>query len=377
MMAQQNLSPVVLNFSPPRRFAEGGLAQKADEVKAAGRNGDTMLVHVNPTEYAWLKKNFGGGVNPKTNLPEFSFWDYLLPIAANVLLPGVGGAIGDAIGGVTGGALSSGITGALGNAAVGAGINALTGGDIGGGALAGSLGPMALQNFGITGQGGMLSQLGINPVGSASSASATPTATSSPTSVGNGMGGISGATQSGGSNVISSLMKAAPLMLAAAALGGKSNDSGAANAAAQDAQSKINAQNGQKLSNVNFNRVQTQPMVDTNYGYGPEKLFFSNNSLPLDQTNSNTVSPLKAAQGTYVKGGGTGTSDSIPAKLSDGEYVIDAQTVSMLGNGSSDAGASKLDKMREEIRKQKGGALAKGKFAPDAKAPLSYIKGLR
>jgi hypothetical protein len=142
-------------------------------------------------------------------------------------------------------------------------------------------------------------------------------------------------------------------------------------------QVKINAQNGQKLSNVNFNRLQTQPIVDKNYGYGPEKLFFSNNSLPLDQTNSNTVSPLKAAQGTYVKGGGTGTSDSIPAKLSDGEYVIDAQTVSMLGNGSSDAGASKLDKMREEIRKQKGGALAKGKFAPDAKAPLSYIKGLR
>jgi len=374
-MAQQSLSPVVLNFSPPRRFAEGGLAQKADEVKAAGRNGDTMLVHVNPTEYAWLKKNFGGGINPKTNLPEFSFWDYLLPIAANVLLPGVGGAIGDAIGGVTGGALSSGITGALGNAAVGAGINAITGGDIGGGALAGGLGPMVLQSLGVTGQGGMLSQMGGNQGPSslnAAEGSMTPAARA--TSYG---GGISGVTQSGGSNVISSLMKAAPLMLAAAALGGKSNDSGAANAAAQAAQSEINAQNGQKLSNVNFNRVQTQPMVDTNYGYGPEKLFFSNNTLPLDQTDSNTVSPLKAAQGTYVKGGGTGTSDSIPAKLSDGEYVIDAQTVSMLGNGSSDAGASKLDKMREEIRKQKGGALAKGKFAPDAKAPLSYIKGLR
>jgi hypothetical protein len=81
--------------------------------------------------------------------------------------------------------------------------------------------------------------------------------------------------------------------------------------------------------------------------------------------------------GTYVKGGGTGTSDSIPAKLSDGEYVIDAQTVSMLGNGSSDAGAKKLDQMREAIRKQKGGALSKGKFAPDAKNPLSYMRGMK
>jgi hypothetical protein len=47
----------------------------------------------------------------------------------------------------------------------------------------------------------------------------------------------------------------------------------------------------------------------------------------------------------------------------------------MLGDGSSDAGAKKLDQMREEIRKQKGGLLVKGKFPPTAKSPLSYIKG--
>ena len=47
----------------------------------------------------------------------------------------------------------------------------------------------------------------------------------------------------------------------------------------------------------------------------------------------------------------------------------------MLGDGSSDAGAKKLDELRHNIRKHKGGALAKGKFAPDAKSPLSYMKG--
>ena len=36
----------------------------------------------------------------------------------------------------------------------------------------------------------------------------------------------------------------------------------------------------------------------------------------------------------YVEGEGTGRSDEIPAYLSDGEYVIDAETVSMLGDGS-------------------------------------------
>jgi hypothetical protein len=38
-------------------------------------------------------------------------------------------------------------------------------------------------------------------------------------------------------------------------------------------------------------------------------------------------------------------------------------------------GAQRLDSMRQEIRKQKGKALARGKFSPDAKSPLSYLRG--
>ena len=77
----------------------------------------------------------------------------------------------------------------------------------------------------------------------------------------------------------------------------------------------------------------------------------------------------------FVKGGGTGRSDEIDAKLSDGEYVIDAETVAMLGDGSSKAGAKRLDEMRASIRQHKGKTLAKGKFSPDAKSPLTYLKG--
>jgi hypothetical protein len=75
------------------------------------------------------------------------------------------------------------------------------------------------------------------------------------------------------------------------------------------------------------------------------------------------------------QGAGDGRSDSIEARLSDGEYVIDAETVALLGNGSTKAGAAMLDQMRQGIRQQKGRALAKGKFSPDAKAPLAYMKG--
>jgi hypothetical protein len=93
------------------------------------------------------------------------------------------------------------------------------------------------------------------------------------------------------------------------------------------------------------------------------------NAAPMAQGGLSMVS-------RFVRGGGTGRSDEISAKLSDGEYVIDAETVAMLGDGSSKAGAKKLDEMRNKIRQHKGKALAKGKFSPDAKSPLTYLKGV-
>lgn len=81
------------------------------------------------------------------------------------------------------------------------------------------------------------------------------------------------------------------------------------------------------------------------------------------------------AAGNLVMGPGHGRKDAINARLSDGEYVIDAETVALLGNGSTKAGALALDDMRKNIRQQKGKALAKGKFSPDAKSPLAYMKG--
>jgi len=80
-----------------------------------------------------------------------------------------------------------------------------------------------------------------------------------------------------------------------------------------------------------------------------------------------------SAVSRHVKGPGDGTSDDIPARLANGEYVMDAQTVSMLGNGDNGSGAKTLDKFRENIRQHKGAALAKGKMAPDAKNTEQYL----
>lgn len=88
--------------------------------------------------------------------------------------------------------------------------------------------------------------------------------------------------------------------------------------------------------------------------------------------------PVKKAMGGYAVGGpGTGRSDEIPAMLSDGEYVMDAETVALLGDGSNKAGAKALDKFRANIRKQKGRKLAQGKFSVKAKQPEAYLSGGR
>jgi len=84
---------------------------------------------------------------------------------------------------------------------------------------------------------------------------------------------------------------------------------------------------------------------------------------------------LSQVHSMRIGGGADGRSDDVNAVLSDGEYVMDAETVAMLGNGSSKAGAAKLDQMRANLRKQKGQALAHGKISPNAKSPLAYLKG--
>lgn len=75
----------------------------------------------------------------------------------------------------------------------------------------------------------------------------------------------------------------------------------------------------------------------------------------------------------YVQGKGDGQSDDIPAMLADGEYVIDAELVSQLGDGSNKAGAEKLDRFREAIRRHKRSA-PDNKIPPKAKKLTSYLK---
>ena len=88
--------------------------------------------------------------------------------------------------------------------------------------------------------------------------------------------------------------------------------------------------------------------------------------------------------GRMLKGPGDGMSDSIPgviggkqpARLADGEFVVPADVVSHLGNGSTDAGAKKLYSMMDKIRQARTG---KKKQAPqvnvDKYLPMGKASG--
>jgi hypothetical protein len=87
-----------------------------------------------------------------------------------------------------------------------------------------------------------------------------------------------------------------------------------------------------------------------------------------------------AAGGKLLRGAGDGMSDSIPAvikgakpqraALADGEFVIPADVVSHLGNGSTEAGAKRLYAMMDKVRHARTGNPKQGKkINPDRFMP--------
>jgi hypothetical protein len=81
---------------------------------------------------------------------------------------------------------------------------------------------------------------------------------------------------------------------------------------------------------------------------------------------------LNSLENKYVQGDGDGTSDSVPAMLANGEFVIPADVVSRLGNGSNQAGASVLDHFLVTIREHAQKHDPKD-LPPDSKGPLAYL----
>jgi hypothetical protein len=78
----------------------------------------------------------------------------------------------------------------------------------------------------------------------------------------------------------------------------------------------------------------------------------------------------------YVEGDGDGTSDDVAAMLANGEFVIPADIVAALGNGSNDAGAHVLDQFLSVVR-QDNHSNDPDELPPKSKGPLAYLAQAR
>jgi hypothetical protein len=405
------------------RMAKGGLAGEAKKVANAGVHGDTMIIHINRQEYDELLKHWGEPtINPETGMPQFTpfykqkwFAPVVALASAALMATGVGAPLGATLLGTLGleGLAASSVLGATGasiagNAIIGAGAGALTGGGKGAliGGLTGGLGTIGSAALGATGNAvagtgeggfsGWYDSLGAGASGIRPPNSMDAYVEGTKEAVGKfgpvipeGAFTTGGApAASAGSGVLSSLAKPSFLIpaaiLGASALGGmsKKDDPAAATTAQNAAPSDLNLNRRLEAVPLNRQRLAMPSMAPADYytyGQRPEAVYYGPNALsatvpsPVEQESPTIKAAMGGPLSRYVGGPGTGRSDSIDAKLSDGEYVIDAETVALLGDGSSKAGAKRLDQFRANIRKQKGRELAKGKFSPDAKRPEQYL----
>ena len=95
------------------------------------------------------------------------------------------------------------------------------------------------------------------------------------------------------------------------------------------------------------------PISGALMGFGGSPL----NASPFGGGQSRTLAGLGSLgnlfmnNGGEVSGPGTGTSDSVPARLSDGEFVLTAKAVRGAGGGDRDLGASRMYDMMSKLER--------------------------
>lgn len=436
--------------------------QLAKGLASLGRHGDSMLVHMTPSEVAGLKAI--GSVtgrdittNPHTGMPEaFSLGDFftsLLPTLAGFMVGGpAGGALGLKAGtaGATiapiaaGMATGAAVAGAKGDDPLMGGLMGGLGG-FGGGNLAGTFGKMgaAAAPGGYT-SGAVIPQgtpittpAGLDALNTAAnpffgSASTTPSLLTNSTGAASSVGAAAPMTYAQGLGQVGEGIKtlasdpfgagfdafkqaggsgfdlAAPVGMAG--LAGAQEDlypepdksleekrKAEENKYRDPRTGLLNlaqASPGLRLAtggsvNTNTSTVATGGIQDlygsndatsgtvalSRDGYGIGRL----DSLASEGSRAKAADtfyamggPIAFAKGGhqgYLDGDGDGMSDSIPAtiegkqpaRLADGEFVIPADVVSHIGNGSSKAGSKQLYAMLDRVRKARTGHTKQGK----------------
>jgi len=355
---------------PPLAMAGGGIANlrsQADMVRRANRSGDSVLAHINPREAEMLGRTQGSSINPITGLPEYGFFDsigkflkkaagIILPVALNFLAPG----LGTIASGVIGSGLGAMINGANPSQALQAGLM----GGVAGGVFSGVSGMLGGGTFMGGVQGGLPSGMFGNPQtpflnqNIFGGGRVTPTTNMGATAL------------PGGSGMPPSGAAVAPTTAAAQAGGGFFDSVGNYITTHPKTSLALAGGAGLLLGGAMTPTTKATSFKDPFPKMTPEQIASMSyrgptSSAPYSgdvRVPTYSPNPIYAARGGpievdarvggHLKGPGTGTSDSIPAKLSDGEFVMTARAVKGAGGGSRAAGAKRMYDMMHQFEKR-------------------------
>jgi hypothetical protein len=363
-------------YRTPRNMAEGGLASVAQQVAAEGRRGDSTLVHMTNDEVEGLQSlaNLMGGsltVNPETGLPEANFFKKILPFVVAFAAPYLGtGLTGAALAGtaaaagtmIGGGSFEEGIkTGLSSFAAAG-----LTSGAMGADPLGATTGQSTFNianTFGAPKTGEAVDKRGWcrcywrkryirfkvkSRTTSFSSAKLTTCRR------------WCAKTAAGGTKILDMDPVTLGLLGMTAYGGGKGLEENKEAKRLYEQQLAANAEEQRRKKGAGYDAYARSGLASIPMGAGGGMVAMAGGGMTYMEAGG-TTGPTGLPRD--VTGTGDGMSDSVPAtiegvqeaRLADGEFVIPADVVADIGNGSSDAGSKKLYDMMDRIRKARHG----------------------
>lgn len=310
----------------------------AKQVQSKGRNSDKVLVHMTPEELGGLQHlamAHGGSltINPETGLVEAGFLKKILPMVAGaVLTPLTGGLINPMNAGLIIGG-------------VGAGLKAMKGGNLKESLMSGLKAGMS--GYGGAGIGSSLANMGANAANQAAgkvaydaakkgaTAAYTPVSTTGISALKNIGSGVKALGQTGGLSTFGKgVMGSVGMTGVGGILSGVTHALTPSQKAAGMTPESV-ADNMQytppnpTIRKPVFNAREFDPMT----GEGSqESNYFPDDAVALSERLARLNAPKKAA-----KGGEIG--------MKNGDFVLDARTVSEIGNGSSGAGKEILARM--------------------------------
>lgn len=342
-------------------FAKGGKVDhpgrphdpELEKLRREGRHGDDELAIITPFLLdkfsSWSDQ--GPNINPESGLPEFWSFGNVFKSIVRVAAPIVGAILGGPVGGALGGFLGSKATG---QSTQGAFKNAFLGGGIPlaamaapaiMGAVSGSGAPGGLGGFlNIAGKmmgsplSGNVAGAAMPGVVNASTVGQMLPAAAYGTNMAAGVAPIASAAPGAGGGILSTLLqgagKALPMLGSAALMAKGARD--------------------EKKMQTQYERERREEREAERRRMGFDAPFTPREAF--DYGNPEVLTPAEmgrgyiprsfsyAAGGGAIRGHGKGQEDNITTSIPEDSYIIDASTVSDIGDGSTEAGFEELDR---------------------------------